>query len=122
MEKILLFQSEQAAAIRRLVTPLKIKVVEVKPEQFGQTLGCIAGFTKDEEPMKFEGELPAESLMVFCYVYSDHLDQVLSKMRQNKIPMTYKAVLTPVNMTWNVAHMYLEMEKEKKAYEAKKTE
>ena len=122
MEKILLFQTEQATAIRKLVTPMKIKVVEVCPEQYGQTLGFIGGFTKDEETLQFQGELPHESLMVFCYVSSKHLDQVLSKMRLNKIPMSYKAVLTPVNMKWTVAHMYLEMEKEKKAYEVKKSE
>lgn len=122
MEKILLFQSNQATAIRKLVAPLKIKVVEVNPEQYGHTLGCIAGFTKEEELIKFEGQLPQESLLVFCYVSSKKLDQVLSKMRTHKIPMSYKAILTPVNMTWQVSHMYLEMEKEKKAYEARKSE
>lgn len=118
MEKILLFQSKEATNIRKLAAPMHIKVVEVDVSQFKQTIGKLAGITKDEEEVVFDGETPEGSLMVFCNFTQKHFDTMLQKMRLNKVPMTYKAVLTPVNIKWNVLRLYVEMEMERKAYES----
>ena len=117
MEKILLFQSKEATNIRKLAVPMHIKVVEVEVSQFKQTIGKLAGYNKEEEEILFDGEAPEGSLMVFCDFTEKHFNTMLQKMRANKIPMTYKAVLTAVNRTWDVLHMYEEMELERKAYE-----
>lgn len=122
MEKILLFQSTEATNIRKIAAPLHIKVVEVELSQFSQTIGKLAGYNKEEEEIVFEGEAPEGSLMIFCDFTEKHFNTMLQKMRANKIPMTYKAVLTPVNRTWDVLHMYTEMELERKSYENREAE
>ncbi|WP_312497311.1 DUF3783 domain-containing protein [Anaerosporobacter sp.] len=120
MEKILLFQSKEATNIRKIAAPMHIKVVEVEVSQFKQTLGKLAGYDKEEEDIVYEGEAPEGSLMVFCDFTENHFNTMLQKMRAAKIPMTYKAVMTAVNRTWDVFHMYEEMEMERKAYENRK--
>ena len=120
MEKILLFQSKEATNIRKIAAPMHIKVVEVEVFQFKQTLGKLAGYDKEEEDIVYEGEAPVGSLMVFCDFTESHFNTMLQKMRAAKIPMTYKAVMTAVNRTWDVFHMYEEMEMERKAYENRK--
>ena len=117
MEKILLFQSKEATNIRKLAAPMLIKVVEEELSQFKQKIGKLAGYNKEEEEILFDGEAPEGSLMVFCDFTEKHFNTMLQKMRANKIPMTYKAVMTPVNRTWDVLHMYEEMELERKSYE-----
>ncbi|WP_455718801.1 DUF3783 domain-containing protein [Anaerosporobacter sp.] len=118
MEKILLFQSKEATNIKKLAAPMHIKVVEVDVSQFKQTIGKLAGITENEEEIIFDGEAPDGSLMVFCNLTDKHFNSMLQKMRLNKVPMTYKAVLTPVNSKWNVLRLYMEMEMERKAYES----
>lgn len=117
MEKILLFQPEDAAAIRKIALPLKIRVKEIEVSSYGHTLGYLAGVTKEEEAAVYEGEALEGSLMVFCNFTEKHFNTVLLKMRQNKVPMTYKAVMTPVNRTWTIPKLYAEVELEKKSYE-----
>lgn len=117
MEKILVFQSTETEKIKNIAAPLHIKVEEIAPVRFRETIGVLAGTVKAKEEQPFLGSLPEGSLMVFCQVTEEHFDKILAAMKKNKIPMTYKAVMTPTNAKWNVLRLYLEMETEKRAYE-----
>lgn len=117
MEKIVLFHSTQGEAIRKLASPLKIKVTEAEPKDYNHTLECICGMkAKPIMVAAFTGKVPQESLMLFCNLTEKHLDKILAGMKQNQIPMDFKAVLTPTNAKWQVLPLYLELQKEKMMY------
>lgn len=118
MEKILLFQVEAAAAIKSIAAPLHIRVETVEPSAYKETLqnlydGKLSGAEN------YSGEVPQESLMVFCHLPDKTLDKMLAALKKKKIAVTYKAVLTPFNAGWNVLRVYFEMEQERKSYEAR---
>lgn len=118
MEKILLFQIDPAAAkqIARLASAMKIKAISVSGEWYNQKLGWIADHQVSRESEKDAGNLPG-SLLVFCGLTERHLDKMLLKLRQEKIAVDFKAVLTPTNREWTVQRLYLEMVRERKAGE-----
>ena len=119
MEQILLFQVPEtnAVKIKRFAGTLHIRTSIVMPEDYRQTLGCLAGKSAHKTNELFQGTPPEESLLLFCDLSEKHLNQMLGKIRKEGIEIDYKAVLTPSNQNWNVLWMYGEMEREKKQYE-----
>ncbi|WP_167956447.1 DUF3783 domain-containing protein [Anaerosporobacter faecicola] len=117
MEKILLFQATQVAQIKKIASAMRIRVEEVSPTQYYHKLGVLAGVLPKEEVESFTGEPPTESMMVFCGLTDKHFNAMLQKLRLDKILVTYKAVITSQNMQWNILRLYMEMERERKAYE-----
>ena len=118
MEQIILFQVPEADAVRikRFAGTLHIRTRMAEPEEYRQTLGCLAGITTHKSSERYEGTPPKESLLLFCNVSEKHLDELLARIRKENILLDYKAVLTPSNQNWNVLRMYGEMEKEKRLY------
>lgn len=115
MEKILLFQVEDIAAIRAIAAPLHIKVEPVGVSYYKESLGSL--YRGVETPVEiYDGEVPAGSLMVFCGVRDKALDKVLAAMKKKQISVTYKAVMTQTNARWNILRIYFEMERERQAY------
>lgn len=118
MEKILLFQVEDEAAVKAVAGPSHIKVETVDVKYYKETIDKL--YRGVEEPTEvFGGELPVGSLMLFCHVEDKKLDKVLAALKKKKVAVDYKAVMTPTNARWNVLRLYFEMEREKKAYEGR---
>lgn len=117
MEKILLFQLDEAAKVRTVAKPLHIKVEEIEVSRYMETLGQLAGISSGIPAAPFTKEPPQGSLLVFCQVEDSKVDKILAGLRSKQVSITYKAVLTPVNAKWNVPRLYLEMEAERRAYE-----
>ena len=116
MEKILLFNlSEQSlSAVKRTALVMKIKLQQVTAEQYNSVLEDIIN---GEGEFGYNGELPAESMIVLCGIAGRRLEEVLMSLRKNKAVIDYKAVLTQHNCKWTPLKMLEEMEKEKKAFE-----
>lgn len=119
MEKILLFQSEFYTQIKAIAGPMRIRVEEFEPKYLKCTLGELY---KDGSNMsiseEYTGEVPAESLLIFCNVEDKKLDKILAQLKKKSLKIDYKAVMTPTNAKWNILWIFFEMEREKKAYEA----
>ena len=112
MEKILLFQVPNATEVRRALAPLHMKVEEVETKDFRKTLEAI--YADDGTAGEiFCGEVPKESLMVFCHLTDRVLDRVLAVLKRKHISVDYKAVMTPTNAKWNILRIYFEMERER---------
>lgn len=118
MKKILLFQVENPLKVKQAVATMRLRVESVPTTNFQQTIDSLINGECCEQEIK-EHLLPKESLLLMCGLTSGEVDQVLSRLRSQKIRISYKAVLTPTNRNWNVYELYEEMEKEKKAIEAK---
>ncbi len=117
MEKIMLFQVPEHAAskIRRLAAGKKIRVVPVERKDWGVSLGDLAaGNAGSKLPQPPPGSLPEGSLMVFCQVSQKHFDKLLFEMRDKKIPVDFKAVLTETNRHWTVSKLYEELARERR--------
>lgn len=65
----------------------------------------------------YHGEVPDESLLLLCGFTETRMDKLLAALRNARVQVDYKAVLTPTNRRWNVMRLLLEMRAEKAAYE-----
>lgn len=117
MEKILLFQVKDSAAIKAIAGPMHIRVEEIETSAYRETLNDLYR-GKMALAESYTGDVPQGSLMVFCNLEDKTLDKVLAAMKKKKIAVTYKAVMTPTNAKWNILRIYFEMEQERRAYEA----
>ncbi len=125
MAKVLLFQCKDELAMRRILTPMKVRVISVPKEKFGQTLGELAGGKRAEPSAEGAVEeitaatLPEGSLLVMCDFTEKQMNRLLFELRKQKVSVTFKAVLTPTNRNWTVQQMYREMERERAMYAAR---
>lgn len=109
MEKILLFQigNTETAEIKRLAEGKKIKVISVPSTQFGYSLKELEHGISDKPAREIT--LPKKSLILFCHVSEKHFDRLLFEMKSRKIPVDFKAVLTPTNQNWTIDRLYMEL-------------
>ncbi len=120
--RILLFHVEplKAAHIESLCEAFNIRVSRIKPAEYSQKLGYLAGmpgFLKDS-PAYTGPEFPSE-MMVFSSM-DETLDQFLSQYREAGIPsIGLKAVITPHNISWSAADLYKELFIEHQSFQKK---
>ena len=114
LAKVLLFQCEEEAAVRQILTPMKIKLIPVPKERMYLSLGELETEARDEGA--FNGTCPPESLLVMCDFTEKQMNRLLTELRRKEIRIDYKAVLTSTNRNWDVLHMYFEMERERAMY------
>lgn len=119
MKKILLFQVDNPLKVKQAVATMRFRVESIPVEKFNQTVESLLSGGEEEE-QSYSGEIPEGSLLLMCGLSNSEVDQVLYRLRSQKIFTTYKAVLTPTNIGWNVLELYQEMKKEKDEIEARK--
>lgn len=118
MKKILLFQMDNPLKVKQAIATMRLRVESIPTEKFNQTVDSLLNGNKEETP--YDGEMPQGSLLLMCGLNNSEIDQVLYRLRSQKVTTTYKAVLTPTNLGWNVLELYQEMEKERKEIEARR--
>ena len=122
MEKLLVFHLDDnnLKKLKQVTGALKIRVEEVPSSDYLKPLEMIVNKTVSPLIQPFSGDVPSESLIVFCDFTEKKMDKLLNSLRRDQIAIDYKAVLTPTNKKWNVMRMYLEMQVEKSAYQKTK--
>ena len=122
MEKLLVFHLDDnnLKKLKQVTGALKIRVEEVPSSDYLKPLEMIVNKTVSPLIQPFSGDVPSESLIVFCDFTEKKMDKLLNSLRRDQIAIDYKAVLTPTNKKWNVMRMYLEMQAEKSAYQKTK--
>lgn len=125
-ETILLFQfdKDRAEKIRRALMPLKIRVKTVRPEEYCQRIGYLAG--NKEIPMVENGQMPVnilqnggieQEMLIMAWLTGHQVDQVLTAFRKQGIGrIDYKAVVTSQNQYWDCKTLYEELKKEHEAF------
>lgn len=144
-ETILLFHftdKDRRNKLMRALLPLRMKVREIQPKEYGRQMGYLAGLKefalqqdKDfAEELQTGGqphiedisrqnpsqEFPGE-MMVMAGLEGGRIDQVLRAVRKSGISIPYKAVLTPANQTWNAWELFAEIKKEHETMSGKDT-
>lgn len=118
MPKLLLINTTDTDKIRRLVLPMNIQVETVSPVSFDKTLETLASSKQKETPAPIgtDASVFKDSLLIFCDVPEKKFDKILFKLRQSKIFVDYKAILTPTNSKWTVKRLMLELERERASF------
>ena len=116
-KQILLYNikdKKRALDIRRVLMPLKIRIKQVAPTDFGQPIGYLAdidGFTALEDlsgDFSFDDEM-----MVMVGLNSFEIDQVIKGFHKRRIAgIPLKAVLTEENQKWDSKKLYENLREE----------
>lgn len=116
-ETILLFQPPERNTLLKIeaaLFPLKIRLKKIRPEDYNQPLGYLAGM-KDipAAPEPYTGDGLPDTMFIFCFLSDSRLNQALAALRKSGAgPFPYKAVLTPSNCTWTATDCFSEIKKE----------
>lgn len=117
--KLLLFGFEELPTILAAAAaagPYGAEVVPVARQDYNKPLAVLAGL--DDDPgtlLPFAGGPLGGRMVVFCGL-EDQMDALLPALRQAGIgPDCLKAVLTPINRTWNAVKLHEELLREHQA-------
>ena len=133
-EQILLFElneNPQKLLISQALLPLHVTLKFISPLQYLQTLGELTTSDESVPPSTASGAaalaaadpqlqnavfqaLPAP-MIVFAGLSPQHFDDALAALRQTKLALPYKAVLTPHNAAWTPAQLFRELDRERAA-------
>ena len=119
MKKLLLFQVENPMKVKQAVATMRLRVEVVPVEKYNYLISDLVAGNTVEVPV-YEGETPTGSLLLMCGLNNSEIDQVLIRLRNQKVTTTYKAMLTPTNITWNPLMLFAEMEQERKEIEERR--
>ncbi len=111
-------QGEKAAQIKLLAMRLRVRIREVAPGEYGETLAALCGMEPGTgaAPM---AEPFADEMLVLANFSSAQLNDFLSAFRHARIPSVHlKAVLTDTNMRWHSQALHRELTEEHKAIRA----
>lgn len=99
--------------LKSLASAFGHQVKTVSPASYGETLGYVAGISGfKRNSMKDTGEKLGSGMLVLCGLDSDAMDQLLGALREQKLRIPLKAVITPYNISWTSRMLYEELKKE----------
>ena len=104
-----------AAGLEQICRSLDICLRPVQPHEYALPIGALAGIPLDRKPSPGAAPITpfTDEMLVMCHILSNDLDAFLQAMRQAGLPrIALKAVLTPVNVTWNSASLHSELARE----------
>lgn len=102
------------ARLEALCNRQGIRVRRVKPWEYGQSIGALAGIPAGAGAAPTAGF--SEAMLVMCHMLGPQLDAFLTGMRKDGIPrIALKAILTPSNIAWNSVQLHAELAREHEA-------
>lgn len=106
--------SAKGRQIRMLCLSLGLKIRVVEKEQYGESIGALAGITGYTlDGHIYEGEGFQDEMLVLKGFSESMLDAFLHGFRKKKIqPVALKAILTEANCGWNSVELHDELVKE----------
>lgn len=128
-ETILYYHPDEQSSLGKMAGVLfrmKVRIRRVRSEDFGETIGGLAGL-KSFTPPEVEGraELPekaeiSEEVMVLSGFSDSRLNELLAQLRKAGVPsVSLKAAVTATNRSWTFFQLYQELGRERAAYEQK---
>lgn len=109
--------SEKGRKIKLLCLKNRIRIREIRPEQYLESVGYLAGVKEMPSSGKIYGEQGFEDeMLVFRGFDGQSLPAFLREMAKNKVDrIALKAVITPDNASWDSIRLYEEIKKEHEA-------
>ncbi len=113
MGTVLLYNLKNAdkrMSIKLILYRLGLTAKDVAPEDFGQPLGYLLGcegFATAEAEGSFGDEM-----LVMHNLRQDQFSSLLSALRQGRVPVALKAVVTDTNIAWSSLRLHAELSAE----------
>lgn len=115
-ETVLLYNFSGTPAgqkLKPILLKLRLKVRVVKPEEYLEPIGHLAGLkTIPGNGSHYEGGPLPEPMLLMKGFTEPLLDAFLLALRKQKLVIPLKAVLTEQNAVWNSLTLYEELKKE----------
>ena len=117
MEKILAFQVRETdlQKLKGISASMRIKLVVIDKVDFRQTVNDLLSQKKNPLVEPYNGQI-TESMLLLHEFSDKRLDALLKALRREQVKVDFKAVTTKTNIKSTVLQLFLEMEKERKAY------
>ena len=108
-------------SMKSLAAALGHQVTMVSSSNYGEPLGYVAGITGFKKTnAKDTGEKIGSEMLIFCGLDSEAMDALLAALRERKLRIPLKAVVTPYNIQWSSRMLYEELKKEHESMTAMK--
>ena len=118
-ETVLVFHVEDKGIklrIEQALFPFHVRLKKVPLTDYNKTIGQIAGIQDEaEDHESYNGEELDSSMMIFAGIPDSKLNQMLKNLRERKVQLPYKAVLTPTNTNWTPLECFEELKREHEA-------
>ena len=127
-ETILLFHIDEPSlkqALQKALLPFRIRLKRVPESDYVLTLGELAGLpplaaaepapSGDETSSATEADSIPAPMMIFAGIPDGKLNLILKRLRDSRIRLPYKAVLTPTKQGWTPVQCFREIRREHEA-------
>ena len=110
--KVFIFNitGEEAAKIGAAAESCGAEVLAVSQADFEQTLGALLGILPRQNTVCLSPF--SEKMLIMCGFSRPQMEQFLDRLREEKVAIPYKAMLTPTNLTWRCDALLKELIKE----------
>ena len=108
--------ADKLSRVRFLCMRLSILTVEVRPEDFLQPLGALCGLCPRLPGLNAPQEPFTGEMAVMANMSRQQADRFLSSLKQAKISLPLKAVVTPTNVRWDALTLHRELSREPEAF------
>ena len=106
--------ADKLSKLRFTCMRLGIQVRPVENADYGQTIGALCGMaehTDDAAP----ADSFSEDMLVMANFSQQLANRLLAALKQGRLPIRLKAVVTPTNAHWNPVQLYQELTAEREA-------
>ena len=101
---------------------LAVMTKVVEPKDFLQPLSALCGLTPAQEGISAPEEPFTGEMLVMAGLNRQQAERLLSSLRQAKVNIPLKAVLTPTNATWDCIRLHAELTAERAAIQNGQTD
>ena len=106
--------ADKLSKLRFTCMRLGIQVRPVEPADYGQTIGALCGMA-DRTDSPAPEETFTEDMLVMNGFNQQLANRLLAALKQGRLPIRLKAVVTPTNALWNPVELYKELTAEREA-------
>lgn len=97
-------EQNQLMRISFAASALGIRITAVQETEWGQTIGALCGL--DSRKITPTKERVTEPMLVMAFFDSALMDRLLRSLREGKVIVRLKAVLTPYNRYWTCGQLF----------------
>lgn len=106
--------ADKLSKLRFTCMRLGIQVCPVEVGDYGQTIGALCGMA-DRTDAPAPEETFTEDMLVMANFTQQLANRLLAALKQGRLPIRLKAVVTPTNAHWNPVELHKELTAERAA-------
>ena len=106
--------AEKLAKLRFTCMRLGIRVCPVETADYGQSIGALCGMADRSDAPAPQATFE-EDMLVMANFTQQLASRFLAALKQGRLPIRLKAVVTPTNALWNPVELYKELSAEREA-------